>query len=111
MRYVERRTRHFEASSGAEMPVVQERSIRAAGSHDQADPRARDRGRNTIEPHVGDKVIPVRLCGIDNPEATHARRIVAQRFVHGVDISKEMVCSGYAVICRSSAGHCRYATW
>ncbi len=55
--------------------------------------------------------IPVRLCGIDNPEATHARRIVAQCFVHGVDISKEMVCSGYAVICRSSAGYCRYAAW
>jgi endonuclease YncB( thermonuclease family) len=90
---------------------------------------------DTIELHVGDKVIPVRLCGIDSPEARHAggpeasakmagiivgkevqcvqvgggtpcdgrskptshKRIVAQCFVDGKDISKEMVCSGHAV--------------
>jgi micrococcal nuclease len=90
---------------------------------------------DTIELHVGDKIIPVRLCGIDSPEARHAggpeasakmaeiiagkevqcvqvgggtpcdgrskstshKRIVAQCFVDGVDISKEMVCSGHAV--------------
>lgn len=90
---------------------------------------------DTIELHVGDKVIPVRLCGIDSPESRHAggpeasakmaeiiagkevqcvqvgggtpcdgqskptshKRIVAQCFVDGVDISKEMVCSGHAV--------------
>jgi micrococcal nuclease len=90
---------------------------------------------DTIELHVADKVIPVRLCGIDSPEARHAggpeasakmaelidgkevqcvqvgggtpcdgrskptnhKRIVAQCFVDGVDISKEMVCSGHAV--------------
>jgi endonuclease YncB( thermonuclease family) len=90
---------------------------------------------DTIELHVGDKIIPVRLCGIDSPEARHAggpeasakmasliagkevqcvqvgdgtpcdgrskptshKRIVAQCFVDGVDISKVMVCSGHAV--------------
>jgi endonuclease YncB( thermonuclease family) len=90
---------------------------------------------DTIELHVGDKTIPVRLCGIDSPESRHAggpeasakmakliagkevqcvqvgggtpcdgrskptshKRIVAQCFVDGVDISKEMVCSGHAV--------------
>jgi micrococcal nuclease len=90
---------------------------------------------DTIELHVGDKVIPVRLCGIDSPESRHAggpeasakmaeiiagkevqcvqvgggtpcdgrskptsyKRIVAQCFVDGVDIAKEMVCSGHAV--------------
>jgi hypothetical protein len=29
-------------------------------------------GRDTIEPHVGGKAIPVRLCGIDDLEARHA---------------------------------------
>ena len=90
---------------------------------------------DTIELHVGNKSISVRLCGIDSPEARHAggpeasakmaeliagkevqcvqvgcgtpcdgrskptghKRIVAQCFVDGVDISKEMVCSGHAV--------------
>jgi endonuclease YncB( thermonuclease family) len=27
---------------------------------------------DTIELHIGDKIIPVRLCGIDSPEARHA---------------------------------------
>jgi endonuclease YncB( thermonuclease family) len=27
---------------------------------------------DTIEIHVGDKIIPVRLCEIDNPETPHA---------------------------------------
>jgi endonuclease YncB( thermonuclease family) len=27
---------------------------------------------DTIELHVGNKIIPVRLCGIDSPEARHA---------------------------------------
>jgi endonuclease YncB( thermonuclease family) len=90
---------------------------------------------DTIELHVGNRIVPVRLCGIDSPEARHAggpeasakmaqiiagkevqcvqvgggtpcdgrskptshKRIVAQCFVDGVDISKEMVCSGHAV--------------
>lgn len=90
---------------------------------------------DTIELHLGDTVIPARLCGIDSPEARHAggpeasakmaeliaskevqcvqvgggtpcdgrskpinhERIVAQCLVDGVDISKEMVCSGHAV--------------
>ena len=90
---------------------------------------------DTIELRVGDKIIPVRLCGIDSPEARHAggpeasakmaelitgkevqcvqvgggtpcdgrskptsyKRIVAQCFVDGEDISKKMVCSGHAV--------------
>lgn len=90
---------------------------------------------DTIELHIGDKVIPVGLCGIDSPEAWHAggpeasakmaeliagneiqcvqvgggtpcdgrskptshKRIVAKCFVDGLDISKEMVCSGHAV--------------
>jgi endonuclease YncB( thermonuclease family) len=89
---------------------------------------------DTIELHVSDKVFPIRLCGIDSPEARHAggpeasakmaeiiagkevqcvqvgggtpcdgrsrptshKRIVAQCFVDGNDISKEMVCSGHA---------------
>jgi hypothetical protein len=33
---------NLEARSSAEMPVMQEGAIRAAGSHDQADARARD---------------------------------------------------------------------
>jgi micrococcal nuclease len=104
---------------------------------------------DTIELHVGDKVIPVRLCGIDSPEARHAggpeasvkmaeliagkqvqcvqvgggtpcdgrskptshKRIVAQCFVDGVDISKEMVCSGHAVDWpKFSAGYYRCST-
>jgi endonuclease YncB( thermonuclease family) len=90
---------------------------------------------DTIELHVGNRTIPVRLCGIDSPEARHAggreasakmaslivgkevqcvqvgdgtpcdgrskptnhKRIVAQCFVDGIDIAKEMVCSGHAV--------------
>jgi hypothetical protein len=32
----------LETGSGAEMPLVQERAIRAAGSHDQADRNARN---------------------------------------------------------------------
>jgi endonuclease YncB( thermonuclease family) len=90
---------------------------------------------DTIELNAGGKGIPVRLCGIDSPEARHAggpealammakliagkevqciqvgdgtpcdgrskstshKRIVAQCFVEGVDIAKEMVCSGHAV--------------
>jgi hypothetical protein len=34
----------LETGSGAEMPIMQERAVRAARAHDQADPRARDRG-------------------------------------------------------------------
>jgi hypothetical protein len=34
------RNTDLETGGGAEVPVVQERPIRAAGSHDQADPRA-----------------------------------------------------------------------
>jgi micrococcal nuclease len=101
---------------------------------------------DSIELHVGDKIVPVRLCGIDAPESRHAggreasakmaaliegkevqcvqvgdgapcdgrskptnhKRIVAQCFVDGVDISKEMVCSGHAVDWpRFSGGHYR----
>ena len=90
---------------------------------------------DTIDLHIAEKVVRVRLCGIDSPEARHAggpeasakmaalisgkevqcvqvgggtpcdgrskptnhKRIVAQCFVDGKDISKEMVCSGRAV--------------
>ena len=90
---------------------------------------------DTIELYVGNKIISVRLCGIDSPEARHVggpeasakmakiiagkevqcvqvgggtpcdglsrstshKRIVAQCFVDGLDLAKEMVCSGHAV--------------
>jgi micrococcal nuclease len=93
------------------------------------------RDGDTIELHVGNKIVPVRLCGIDAPEGRHAGgpeatakmkqivegkevqcvqvgdgtpcdgrskrtnhdRVVAQCFIEGKDISKEMVCSGNAV--------------
>lgn len=50
---------------------------------------------DTIELHVGDKVIPVRLCGIDSPEARHAGGPEASAKMASLIANKgSAVCSG-----------------
>jgi endonuclease YncB( thermonuclease family) len=47
---------------------------------------------NTIETHVGNKVIPVRLCGTDSPEARHAGAPEASAKMAEIITGKEVQC-------------------
>jgi hypothetical protein len=58
---------------------------------------------DTIELHVGDKTIPVRLCGIDSPEARHAGGPEASAKMAELIVGKEVQCVQVANPCQNRA--------
>jgi hypothetical protein len=47
---------------------------------------------DTIELHVGNKIVPVRLCGIDSLEARHAGGPEASAKMAQIIVGKEVQC-------------------
>jgi hypothetical protein len=59
---------------------------------------------DTIELHVADKVIPVRLCGIDSPEARHAGGPEASAKMTAIVSGKECSVSRLAAALLATVG-------